>query len=242
MLDHLGVALGDGPRDLPERQRSMTATLVWSLDLVGARERDLLQRLSILPGTFSLAAAESVFEGAAAPEPRRLVEHSLVARSGDVRGAARFRLPWGPSPARRRAVARIHARGGDHRTDRARAAAGHAALGGPEGRGGRHRSRRPGGRLRQIRIAYHRLVDEARHDAAAGSAWRLWIFLTQRGTPARGWRGCTGSTACRWGTGRGSTGRSRGAGGRPPPPPAAAAAAGADTAPRPTWTGSRHMR
>ncbi len=181
LLDHLDAALDDGPRDLPERQRSMSATLDWSLDLVGEEERQLLERLAILPGTFSLSAADAVVGGRALPHLRRLVEHSLVTRAGEVRGNTRFRLL---EPVRQHVAALL--------TDGAREGAEtglvayvrQLAVGltedvkGPDAAVALDLLEADVG---QIRIAFHRLVDDARCDDAADLAWRLWLFLAHRG-------------------------------------------------------------
>ncbi|CAN5125094.1 hypothetical protein BH20ACT24_BH20ACT24_08120 [soil metagenome] len=52
--------LTGGPRDAPERQRTLRATIEWSYDLLRERERRLLARLAVFAGPFSLAAAEEV--------------------------------------------------------------------------------------------------------------------------------------------------------------------------------------
>jgi predicted ATPase/DNA-binding XRE family transcriptional regulator len=64
-LDVLGARLRDyvairGGRDLPERQRTINATISWSYDLLRTTEQMLLRRLSIFRGAFTLEAAEAV--------------------------------------------------------------------------------------------------------------------------------------------------------------------------------------
>jgi predicted ATPase len=181
LLDRLATALRDGPRDLPERQRSMSATLDWSLGLVAATDRQLLERLSVLPGTFTLAAADAVSGGPALPELRRLVEHSLVTRAGEVRGTTRFRLlepvrqhVAGQLPAAVRSqveagVVSYASRLATSLTEHLKGADAATALDLLEADFG------------LVRIAFHRLVDEARYDDAADLSWRLWLFLALRG-------------------------------------------------------------
>jgi predicted ATPase/transcriptional regulator with XRE-family HTH domain len=76
--------LTTGSGDLPTRQRTLQATLDWSWDLLDARERTLLGRLSVFAGGWTLEAAAAVCsgEGVEAPEIldllSGLVEKSLV--------------------------------------------------------------------------------------------------------------------------------------------------------------------
>jgi predicted ATPase/DNA-binding XRE family transcriptional regulator len=49
-----------GGRDLPKRQQTINATISWSYDLLRATEQNLLRRLSIFRGAFTLDAAEAV--------------------------------------------------------------------------------------------------------------------------------------------------------------------------------------
>lgn len=59
-LEHRLDALVDGARDLPERQRTLRDTLLWSYDLLDDDERSVFASLGAFVGTFSLAAAEYV--------------------------------------------------------------------------------------------------------------------------------------------------------------------------------------
>jgi predicted ATPase len=59
--------LTGGPRDLPERQRTLKNTLDWSFALLSPSERELFERLGVFAGTFSLPAVEAVYGEAGAP-------------------------------------------------------------------------------------------------------------------------------------------------------------------------------
>jgi predicted ATPase len=69
--------LTGGARDLPERQRTLAATITWSYDLLTAEEQGLFRRLSIFAGGCTLASAEAV-AGATLDLLQSLVEKSLV--------------------------------------------------------------------------------------------------------------------------------------------------------------------
>jgi len=62
-LDHALPVLTGGPRDAPERQRTLRATIEWSYDLLGDEERRVFRTLAIFRGGFSLEAAEDVAGG-----------------------------------------------------------------------------------------------------------------------------------------------------------------------------------
>ena len=77
--DRLGL-LVNGPRDLPDRQRTLRETLRWSADLLTETERNGLARLGTFTGSCSLSAAECVAD-LGVDELHTLVTHSLVNRT-----------------------------------------------------------------------------------------------------------------------------------------------------------------
>ena len=52
--------LGSGARDLPARQQTLRAAIEWSYELLAPAEKELLPRLGVFVGGFTLAAVESV--------------------------------------------------------------------------------------------------------------------------------------------------------------------------------------
>src|SRR5215213_8217706 len=94
LLSRLDQALSAaGARDLPQRQRTMWATLDWSHESLSEEERDLFQRLSVFIGGFSLEAAEAVGASGSIVAKNvleilgRLVEQSLVVAKPDQKGS-----------------------------------------------------------------------------------------------------------------------------------------------------------
>jgi predicted ATPase len=53
-------ALGTGPVDLPERQRTLRATVEWSIGLLGSDEAGLLETLSVFADGWTIAASAAV--------------------------------------------------------------------------------------------------------------------------------------------------------------------------------------
>ncbi|HEV2744357.1 MAG TPA: AAA family ATPase, partial [Rubrobacter sp.] len=101
LLSRLDRALSTAwARDLPERQRTMQATLDWSFGLLSEPERGLLGRLSVFAGGFTLEAAEAVGAGPDAVGNAGgedvldllggLVEQSLVTVDPNAGGEARY--------------------------------------------------------------------------------------------------------------------------------------------------------
>jgi predicted ATPase/class 3 adenylate cyclase len=83
-LDAALPLLTGGPRDAPERQRTLRSTIQWSYDLLGPPSQALLERLAIFAGSFTLAAAEDVC-GADLDGLAALVDLSLLKPIGEDR-------------------------------------------------------------------------------------------------------------------------------------------------------------
>jgi predicted ATPase len=77
-LDEALPLLSGGPRDLPERQRTMRDTVAWSHDLLPPEDQVLFRRLSAFAGGFGLPAAEAVGGAAAFEGLSALLENSLI--------------------------------------------------------------------------------------------------------------------------------------------------------------------
>jgi non-specific serine/threonine protein kinase len=88
--------LGNGDRNAPDRQRTMRATIAWSVDLLTPAARVLLGQLAVFVGGFDLAGAEAV-AGQTGDRVigslELLLDHGMVRRQDDASGARRFRMP-----------------------------------------------------------------------------------------------------------------------------------------------------
>ncbi len=95
-LDDRFQLLTGGSRTAMPRQQTLRALIDWSYELLGADERDLLNRLSVFAGGWTLDAAEAVCARAKVPRPfldllASLVDKSLV--QADAAGTGlRYRL------------------------------------------------------------------------------------------------------------------------------------------------------
>ncbi len=83
--------LSRGARDLPERQRSLRATLDWSADLLGPDARRVLASLAVFGGSAPLDAIELVVADADVPGALDdLLDAALVIHEPDHAGTPRF--------------------------------------------------------------------------------------------------------------------------------------------------------
>ncbi|MGH9509840.1 MAG: ATP-binding protein [Terriglobales bacterium] len=92
LSDHQNLPLS-GPRDVPERQRTLFNAIAWSYDLLNEAERSVFRALGAFAGEIPLEAIEEVCEGlrvdVLAPLAG-LVDKNLLLRVGD--GETRFRM------------------------------------------------------------------------------------------------------------------------------------------------------
>jgi predicted ATPase/DNA-binding SARP family transcriptional activator len=81
-LEHRLPLLTGGPRDLPEKQRTLRATLDWSYDLLTAEEQELFARLAVFAGGGTSEVAEEVAD-ADVDMLQALVDKSLLGQTDD---------------------------------------------------------------------------------------------------------------------------------------------------------------
>jgi predicted ATPase/DNA-binding XRE family transcriptional regulator len=85
-LEHDVLLSAVGPRDLPERQQTMNATVAWSYELLGEQDQRVFRRLGVLPERFPVDALAAVVgdfvtnEGVVAAVAR-LIDKSLLIRA-----------------------------------------------------------------------------------------------------------------------------------------------------------------
>ncbi|HEX3301698.1 MAG TPA: helix-turn-helix domain-containing protein [Thermomicrobiales bacterium] len=96
LLEERLWVLTGGPEDLPERQRRIRDTIVWSHDLLSPEQQVFFRRLAVFAGGFTLEAVASVAaEGdpfAALTGLEDLVDQSLVRSAEGRHGELRFQM------------------------------------------------------------------------------------------------------------------------------------------------------
>jgi len=180
-----------GPRDLPERQRTMNATVAWSYQLLAPNEQRAFRRLGALPGRFPIDAAAAVLAGRdpsagsdqALGAAAGLIERSLLLRAEtSVATRPLYRML---ETVRAYAIQELAAAG--ERDDAVEglvrycvAAASQAAEGliGPEQAEWFDRVRDD---LESYRAALAWLIDRNRSSEAGEIAWALVVFWMVRG-------------------------------------------------------------
>ena len=189
LLDRLDLALLTGARDLPERQRSLRATLDWSHGLLTAAEQRLLRLLSVFVDGFRLEDVEGVvaltggLEGSEALGALEgLVEQSLVVSSPVDAGGSRHRLL---EPVARYARDRLQESGESRSTTAAHARHFRDVA---ETLAPRYRD---GGQIdalarvdrehRNLTAAVERSLAEGDATTAARLTWALWMYWWLRG-------------------------------------------------------------
>lgn len=91
-LDQRFDLLNDEPIAAPSRHRTLRASFEWSLDLLSARERDLLAQLAVFSGGFGLDDALSVCPAATLATLAKLADRNLLAVVGGQEGEPRYRM------------------------------------------------------------------------------------------------------------------------------------------------------
>ena len=184
-LDRVLPLLVTAARDVPERQRTIEATVEWSIDLLGDDARSLFGRLGVFVGDFSLDAAEAVTndESWAADllgTILELVDGSLLRQHDDhgvplfsmlvpVREIATARFELEPdAPAVRRAHAEHYLKLAAEIEPLLQGATQSGAL-------ARLESERD-----DLRAAYRHLIAIGAVDPVADAVWRLFLYWWMR--------------------------------------------------------------
>ncbi|WP_210480697.1 DUF4062 domain-containing protein [Naasia sp. SYSU D00948] len=177
-LDRSLALLVGGQRDLPPRQQAVRNTIEWSTRLLGEAERDLLWRLGVFSGRFSLEAVESLAEpGADVLGPLEALVDSSLVRQQDRNGRSWFLLL---ATVREYAVEQLEARGlldemRRRHADYYRVMAARAALDLIGPRQGDCANRLTDERD-NLRTAERHLLDSRDWEGAAELAWSLWPY------------------------------------------------------------------
>ena len=173
--------LSSSARDLPERHRTMSAAIDWSVSLLSDAQRDMLEDLGVFASRFALDAVEAVGVGRSwGDQPietlASLIDASLV-KQIDAAGRSVFSLL---AIVREHAVDRLGARGEADAMRIAHADHYRALVHriGPALRGARQADAvaELGLEVPNLRAAARHLVHTGRLDEAADFAWSLLVY------------------------------------------------------------------
>ena len=95
MLERRLHLLSFGPRDLPDRQRTLRDAIRWSYDLLSPEDQQRFRQLAVFIGGFGIPSAASVMqtsESEALNALTQLTDHQLVRSMTTPLGDARFRM------------------------------------------------------------------------------------------------------------------------------------------------------
>jgi predicted ATPase len=178
--------LGLGLRDMPERHRTIRATIAWSYDLLDDPAKELLEQLGVFRGGFTLERAEEICEvedvvGTVAT----LAEHSLVRTEVHCGCGARFSML---GTIRQFAADRLEARAGAAALRFRHARAFVELAGAVDGPGGRDAVTLDEVEvdLDNVRQAFEWLLATGETEEVAAAMGRSWWFWWIRGYVAEG--------------------------------------------------------
>jgi predicted ATPase/transcriptional regulator with XRE-family HTH domain len=209
-LDH--ATASSSARDLPPRQRTMRATLDWSLGLLDEDERLLFTLLGVFRGGADLTAIEAVAQAGGRFEPDRvldvvvrLVEHSLVVVRPGADGRHRFTMLEPVAQYARSLVvgepaeAPVRAHAQFYRRFAEEAAAGYEQVDQVAW------LTRTEADEANLLVAVERSLDAGDGETAARITWHLWLYWWLRGQMTTGRRLaelCLGTELSTWAVGR----------------------------------------
>ncbi|MDR5698222.1 ATP-binding protein [Agromyces aerolatus] len=183
LLERLGrrlPLLAGGPRDLPERQRTMRRTIEWSTQLLSASAVELLTRLGVFAGAFPLEAIEAIAggieDGDLLDDLAALVDGSLVHQQEHGDRAVFTMLATVREYAREQLDARADARALRDAHARWYIALGEQAEAELEGPRQLAWVARLSEEADDLRAAMRHLLDTNQWEHAAHFAWTLYVY------------------------------------------------------------------
>jgi predicted ATPase/transcriptional regulator with XRE-family HTH domain len=198
-LEHDVLFSTAGPRDLPERQQTMSATIGWSYRLLDPTEQRAFRRFGALPGRFPIEAAAAVLAGADDEQDSPATYNAIAAVAGLIEKSLLLRAdatvvnrPLYQMLETVRAYASLELVTANERDDAmeglARYCKGEAARAatGLVGSSQAEWLDRVRGDLETYRIALAWLIDHNRAAEACDITWHLQFFWLIRGRAAEG--------------------------------------------------------